>query len=253
MHPALKRFFAVLMVVSVSLYFIAPTHASLSATLDPSAEELLAMGPAGDNIEQAREAVLAILSQPNSCSAWFSSAEPQVAEKFRSLRFAVDSNGVGEIRKLEAPREESGYYQPYVARTGQNVGWGSTITFNAHGAFFKKDAPVRVVSQLDQPGYYASFKVLTVGGYAGASLQARILTILHELGHIVDLLPLDAGVPSGPPISVRNTDLVIHYCGSQIHSFKKLTRVITASASAPSNLQPPQAMPSKPPSRGFLH
>lgn len=251
MHPALRCLSVVLSFTVASLSSTPTIYAASLTTADPVAEELLGMGPEGETIQLARGEVIAILSESNSCSAWFLSAEPEVVEKFRSLRFVVDPNGIGEIRKVEAQRDEPGYYQPYVARTGQNVGWGSTIALNAHGAFFRKDAPVRVVSQLDEPGYFASFRPLVVGGYPGATLQARILTMLHELGHIVNLLPVDAGVPSGPILSVHNTEQVLHYCGSQIRAHKKATRMIVVSASTTSpNAQPPRALLSKPPSRG---
>lgn len=209
------------------------------ASLDPAADALLTLGSDGEAIQQARMEVLSLLSEPNSCSAWFQTAEPEVAEKFRSLVFAVDAAGSGDILKLDSWSKDDGYYQPYVARTGQNVGWGSTITLNQNGAFFKKIAPVRVVSNFNDKGYFKPSRSLVVGAYEGATLRARIVALLHELGHVVNLLPMDSGVPSGPSISVQNTEKVLHYCGAQIRAHKKPSRangnaaILSASAPMP--------------------
>ena len=191
------------------------------ASLDPAAEAIVTLGSYSPAILQARTEVLSMLTEPSSCSAWFQTADPQVAEKFRSLVFAVERAGPSEVLKLTSGQDGASYYQPYVARTGQNVGWGSTITLNDNGAFFQHMARVHVVTSRDDVGYLASYQSLAVGGYAGATLPARTLTLLHELGHVVNLLPLDLGVPSGPSISVQNTEKVLRYCGAQIRAHKK--------------------------------
>ena len=188
---------------------------------DPSAEDLKSLGQEGAIIERARRSVISILADENSCSAWFRTAEPQPAEKFRSLRFALDSSANSEIRKLEVWQSGPVFYQPYVARTGQNVGWGSTITINAKGAFFKDWAPVRVIASLQDKGYLQAFKRLVVGNFEGATNEARILTLLHELGHVLNMLPIDSGVPSGPELSTTNTELVSHHCGAKIREMAK--------------------------------
>lgn len=188
---------------------------------DPGAEELKSLGERGAMIEQARREVISILAEENSCSAWFRAAEPQAVEKFRSLRFALDSSSNSEIRKFEAWQTNPVFYQPFVARTGQNVGRGSTIMINAGGAFFKEWAPVRVMVNLQDKGYVHSFKRLVVGSFPGGSEEARILTLLHELGHVLDMLPIDSGVPSGPELSTANTELVAHRCGAKIREMAK--------------------------------
>jgi hypothetical protein len=223
----------------------------LPASLDPAGDALLTLGSDGKAIRQARAEVLALLFEPNSCSAWFQAAEPQVFEKFRSLEFAVDGAGARDILKLAAWREDDGYYQPYVARTGQNVGWGSTVTLNENGAFFKKMAPVRVVTSFDDKGYFKSSRSLSIGNYEGATLPARILALLHELGHVVNLLPIDSGVPSGPAISVQNTEKVLRQCGAQIHAHRKPSRETNSAATltaATPQFQDPFA--AKPKTRG---
>ena len=252
MLPALRRFFLIVTacfvahLFAISAFTQAPAkllatntgvfRTSNGAVADPSLEELNSLGAQGQTIQQARAEVLLILGGENACSAWYRGAEPDVAEKFRSLRFAVDSGGASEILKLANWNDDPYYYQPYVARTGQNVGWGSTIALNANGAFFKSVAAVRVVNKLKDPGFINSSRPLVVGRYSGATLQARILTMLHEYGHVLDMLPIDAGVPSGPLISTRNTDTVLRHCMPQIqaqvkHSRKKTSEIFPAQAS----------------------
>lgn len=237
MHPVLRSIVSALVAASISHSCATSAAAQAPAKLvsvpvsslrfagdriaDPSGEELQTFGAQGSIIEQARVDVMAILAEENSCSAWFRSAEPEAAEKFRSLRFALDESANGEIKRLESWQASPTYYQPYVAHTGQNVGWGSTITINAKGAFFKDWAPVRIMVNSDDQGYVKSFRQLAVGSFGGATREARILTLLHELGHILDLLPVDSGVPAGPQLSTQNTGLVLQHCGAHIRHFAK--------------------------------
>jgi len=237
MHPALRFSALLLAVVSISHSHAISALAQGPATMrsapvsslrfasdrvsDPSGDELKSLGSQGASIEQARTDVVSILAGENACSAWFRAAEPQAAEKFRSLRFALDPSGKSEITKMDGRQGAAVFYQPYVARTGQNVGWGSTITLNAHGAFFSDWAPVRVVANSQDKGYLKAFRRLAVANFGGATREARILTLLHELGHVLDLLPIDSGVPSGPELSTNNTELVLRHCGSQIRDAAK--------------------------------
>lgn len=237
MHPVLRFILSAVITASISQFYATSAVAQAPAKLvnspvsslrfagdrvsDPSGEELQGFGSEGLVIEQARFEVMVILTEENPCSAWFRSAEPQAAEKFRSLRFVLDEKASGEIRRLDPWQQPSTFYQPYVARTGQNVGWGSTITINAKGAFFKEWALVRIVANNSDEGYIKSFKQLEVGNFVGGTREARILTLLHELGHVLDLLPVDSGVPLGPQLSTQNTALVLQRCGSQIHHLAK--------------------------------
>ena len=237
MHPVLRFFRSAFIAILVYHPLATATRAQAPATLlstpvsslrfasdqiaDPSVEELKSFGPRGGIIEEARAEVIFILAGESSCSAWFRVAEPQAVEKFRSLRFAVDLGGRSEILKLDAWEARSVFYQPYVAHAGQNVGWGSTITVNANGAFFKDWAPVRIVTDPHDKGYLKEFKRLVVSNFDGATREARVLTLLHELGHVLDMLPVDAGVPSGPELSTSNTALVLRHCGAQIREVAK--------------------------------
>jgi hypothetical protein len=201
---------------------------------DPVDRELLDLGRNGHFIQRVRTEVILLLSEENSCSAWFRTAEPDAVAKFRSLRFTVDSAGPADILKIDSWPDSGIVLQPYVARTGQNVGWGSTITLNANGAFFREVAYFRIRrGRVDLP-YEKPFHSLVVGNFAGASPAARILTILHELGHILDILPIDSGVSGGPALSVHNTESVLRHCGSQIRAHAKLLHKSEGSKSLPS-------------------
>jgi hypothetical protein len=182
---------------------------------DSVEDELLTMGNVGLAIARARQEVLGILREPNACSAWFARAEPEAADKFASLHFRVD--GEGE-RFAIGERALSGVYYvgPYIARAQQDVGRGSTITLNAHGAFFEVRAIAKLRAWEGGPWSSQSPKILNVGEYAGASLQAQVTTLLHEYAHVVGLIPIDHGQPDSALISMRNTEEVVHRCRKQI-------------------------------------
>lgn len=182
---------------------------------DPVDTELLAGGARSAAIAEAH-GVLDILGQPNACSNWFRSKEPDVAELFRSLEFRIDDGGDTFVEKIVLPNGDWLFLQPYAARSRQNVGPGSTITVNAHGAFFAKAAVVLRIYPQGGPTNAEPSRILHVGGYFGGSLAARELTLLHELGHIIDLLPIDAGIPGGPALSTRNTGEVVRHCAAEI-------------------------------------
>ena len=183
---------------------------------DPVEQELIAAGAPGAAISEARDAVLDILEGNNACSAWYRAKEPDAAEIFRSLFYKVDPQGPVYVQKTVFPGDDWQTVQPYVAWSRQDVGPGSTITLNAHGAFFANSAMVLEVRSGGGPSHYDSAQLLDVGGYTGGTLRARELTLLHELGHVIDLLPLDAGVPGGPQISTRNTAEVLAHCRAEV-------------------------------------
>jgi hypothetical protein len=58
--------------------------------------------------------------------------------------------------------------------------------------------------------------VLYVGPYTGNTLHAQVATLLHEFGHLLDLLPVDEGDQDGK--SVHNTYEVLRYCRAEVES-----------------------------------
>lgn len=274
MVPGLKLFIAAvfalwyLFLQSAVCFSQSPDASALAAAsgsagypdpaLDDQARDLLASGKTGFLIESARSEILSLLSESNSCTDWFLSAEPAARQKFRSLRFVLDRAGEAEIVKLDGDSGLSSYFHPYVAATRQNVGPGSAITVNVNGAFFRASALVRDTAHPAERISASAHRALTVGIYTGGSPEAQLLTMLHEFGHIVDLLPVDAEVPSAPFISIKNTETVLHHCRSQIQLHARhLRRLQTSSQAFPITLiyasnAPSQKLQAIAQKRGFL-
>jgi hypothetical protein len=191
----------------------------LPAAVDgPVDAELKGMGREGFLIARAREEVSEILRGENACSAWYREAENEPHRKFRSLRFAADESGDA---KIEADYDHTGtlvIHEPYVARARQLVGPGSTITLNAHGAFFERGAPVARRMPGGGPLTLEPPRSLHVADYRGGSLRAQVTTLLHEYAHIVGLLPIDAGHPEAGLLSTHNTRVVLAHCQKEVDS-----------------------------------
>jgi len=103
---------------------------------------------------------------------------------------------------------------PYVARATQDGGAHTAITINAYGAFYRTQGQVQKISQEGLPLQLDGTRVLTVGSYSGNTLPAQMITLLHEFGHIIDLLPEDADSLDGK--SGRNTDEVLRHCRAEV-------------------------------------
>lgn len=178
--------------------------------------ELAALGKAGKKIARAREEVLGILRSQSVCSEWFRSKGERPEDTFQSLNFLLDLGGQQDIFK--SVREESLFVvrQPYVARATQDGGAHTTITINANGAFFRPQGQVLKLSQEGGPLQLEGTRLLTVGIYGGDTLPAQMVTLLHELGHIINLLPEDADDLDGK--SLRNTSEVLRHCHAEIEA-----------------------------------
>jgi hypothetical protein len=183
--------------------------------------ERLLSGKEGAEIRRAREEVLAILSEPNACSTWFAGKDQAAESTFASLSFLVDRQGPESVFGWEN-RSLMIIRQPYVASATQDGGAYTEITINANGAFYRALARFQKLSAEGGPPLSITEHWLTVGPYAGNTLEARILTLLHELGHIVGLLPPDADDLDRK--SVQNTNEVLRHCRPQIEAVAKHAR-----------------------------
>jgi hypothetical protein len=201
------------------------------ASADPVEDELGTMGTSGFLIGPAREEVAEILREGNSCSVWYGEAEPDLVAKFASLHFQVDEQGA-DTMLWEFNSGEVSYRQPYVARAQENVGRGSVITLNAHGAFFQSRAPAKFRLQAGGPFTMQPSRLLYVAGYAGGSLNAQVTTLLHEFGHIVGILPIDSGEPRSALLSTLNTDTLLRHCRKQIEASRDRAILMPASLAA---------------------
>jgi hypothetical protein len=178
---------------------------------------LAAMGKPGQAILHARDRALEILDSPNACSAWFREKDPNPAATFHTLTFELDDEAQDSILESRDPDSLHIYRQPYVAKVLQGSGAYAVITINPQGAFFRSSARVLETAP-DGGGPFnpRGYGFLTVGQYTGGSLSAQVLTLLHELGHILDLLPVDLNDVAGK--SVHNTNEVLSHCHSAIES-----------------------------------
>jgi hypothetical protein len=196
-----------------------PAQIGCRAPRDLVQEDLAAMGKPGQKILRARDRVLEILQTENGCSAWFREKDSNPADTFRTLSFVVDRKGEEFVLEYRNPDDMNIFRSPYVARVFQADGSYATITINMTGAFFSPMA--RVVEVQKEGGYWSprGVRVLGVGPYAGDSLHAQILALLHEFGHLVDLLPTDEGDQDGK--SAQNTGEVLRFCRAEIESKAK--------------------------------
>lgn len=195
---------------------------------DPVETELLAMGSDGMLIAGARQQVLEILREENSCSGWFAQEEPNPAVKFASLHFQSDAAGSSfSLGDFDA----AGFFikQPYVARAQENVGPGSIITLNAHGAFFQQRAGTMFRLPGSKTYSRPTISILHVGDYQGGSLKAQVATLLHEYAHIVGLIPVDTGRPDGAQLSTQNTETVLRHCRKEVDASLNRTILLPAS------------------------
>jgi len=182
-------------------------------------EYLVSMGKPGQKILRAREKVLEILQTENACSAWFREKDPNPADTFRTVNYAVDRRGEELILESKDPGNVTIFRYPYVAKVFQGDGRYATITINAKGAFFSPMANVVEVWKEGGPVTSRGPRVTDVGPYAGDTMHAQVLVLLHEFGHVLDILPTDENNVDGK--SVQNTNEVLRFCRPEVESKTK--------------------------------
>ncbi len=193
-----------------------PAQAGCNAPRDLVQEDLATMGKPGQKILRARERVLEILQTENACSAWFREIDSNPADIFRTLSFAIDRNGDDFVLESKSPDNTYIFRNPYVAKVFQGDGRYATITINTRGAFFTSMAMVVEVWKEGGPANHRGPRVTNVGPYAGDTMHAQVLVLLHEFGHVLDLLPVDENNVDGK--SVQNTNEVLRFCRAEIES-----------------------------------
>lgn len=193
-----------------------PRNLACNDSTDTVLAELSGLGKDGVKIARAREEVLDILHSENACSEWFATKDATPAATFQSLSFLLDKHGPHEI--LESAQADSivAWRQPYVARAMQDGGAYTAITINAHGAFYREQGSVVKTIPEGGPVREGGTRLLTVGSYPGDTLPAQMVTLLHEFGHVIDLLPWDADNLDGK--SVQNTGDVLRHCRAEVEA-----------------------------------
>ena len=195
-----------------SIRAVTPCPASSDAVRD----DLNTMGKQGQLILHARDKVLEVLETETACTDWYRTRNSDPAAVFRTLTFSVDRKGESYVRTTPAADGFEMIYNPYVASVEQDEGPYSTVTINANGAFF---FPVASLVEDQLRGAAVSFqgvRSIQVGPYAGGSYRAQVVALLHELGHVIDLLTEDRDDRDGR--SRQNTLDVLHACRAEVES-----------------------------------
>jgi hypothetical protein len=187
-----------------------------NARRDLGPPDLSALGKAGQTILRAREKVLEILQNENGCTDWLRAKDSNPAATFRTLGFLLDAKGDEFVRESRDLGPMEVFRSPYVAKVYQGDGSFATITLNLKGAFFSGLSRVIEVRKEGGPSSYQGFRLLSVGPYSGNTLNAQVAVLLHEFGHLLDLLPIDEGDQDGK--SVHNTNEVLRFCRAEIES-----------------------------------
>jgi hypothetical protein len=180
---------------------------------DCVAMELSALGKDGDTIARARQQVLDILQQRNGCAAWYRESDQDPAEIFRSLHFEVEWTGPSRIYGMRNSAGQLFFKHPWGAKSMEYSGRNSIIRLNANGPFFNRTSPVVRLESGGTLEWPSGNRMLTISTYNGATPEAQIIILLHELGHIIGRLPEDDGSWDGR--SVRNTAEVVRYCKAE--------------------------------------
>lgn len=186
------------------------------ASSDAVRDDLNTMGKQGQLILRARDKVLEILETETACTDWYRTRNSDPAAVFRTLTFSVDRKGEGFIRKAPVGDGFEMVYNPYVASVEQDGGPSSTVTLNANGAFFFPAAGLVEDRFKGGPPIFRGTRWIQVGPYVGGSFRAQVLVLLHEFGHVIDLLPEDREDRDGK--SKQNTLDVLRACRAEVES-----------------------------------
>jgi hypothetical protein len=185
------------------------------------------IGEAATNIGRAREAVYGILDGGNACSAWFRKTDPRVAATFLSLTFSVDEDGSKRVVKERNDRGTWIEHGPYIARTHEGTGPGTKVTINGNGAFFRNRGYVYRIEWTGSIGNdTGSPRHLHLGPFDGGSLEAQIVTLLHELAHVIGAVPSDDSSVASFARSQENTDLILRHCQAEADRTARKTRLL---------------------------
>lgn len=184
--------------------------------------ELSALGVHGALIAQVRQETLEILQTDNTCSAWFQEADPTGADVFRSLHYYVDANGTADIHSIRDKFGDLYLMHPWGARSREYSGKDSFILINGNGPFFNSRSRVVPADPREATRSEIGLIPVLIGPYTGATAEAQITIMLHELGHITGRLPVDDNSWDGS--SSRNTSEVLRHCKKEIHQTARKAR-----------------------------
>ncbi len=160
-------------------------------------------------LERAFQDAISIVSKNNSCSRFY--GDPKIAVEVLS-RLATQFQ-LHLLRDSRTGIEMSGNFT-YFAQPERHSGYRlfAEATINTRGPFFKAKV------------FPSEPYVPRVGSFGPNTREARVLILLHELGHLVEgqdgrwLIPDDGNAPE---ISLQNTALIEAQCRVQILSLSE--------------------------------
>lgn len=195
---------------------ISPMPAGCTPAVDYVQLDLRTMGKPGQKILQARKRVLEILQADSACTEWYRTKDADPAATFRTLNFILEGKDDEYVREFSEPGGFIQIRNPYVARVVQAQGRNATVTLNSNGAFFAAMATVVEDQHEGGPVSTHGARGIRVGPYMGGTFQAQVASLLHEFGHVIDLLPVDHDDFQGK--SQHNTEEVLRFCRAEIES-----------------------------------
>lgn len=191
--------------------------------------ELLRLGSRGDVIARVRQETLEILESDNTCSNWFGEVEPDAATIFRTLHYAIDSNGETDIYSVRDNFGDLFFKHPWGAKSVEGAGRNSFVELNGNGPFFIHKSHVLPFEHRLTNLWPGNEDVpMLIGPYQGATPEAQMTIMLHELGHIVSRLPRDDNTWNGR--SSENTKEVLRHCSKQIRQIAREQRNLNVHA-----------------------
>jgi len=163
-------------------------------------------GLGGGEINRARAAAVAILQGANPCADFFNKAPGIASAKLADIAIT--------------PYSGPNYFQPFTDSNGNLNGYmenayfrpgpaGGTIELNQNGAFSQASA----YAGQNSPGVTFPRVPLSQGPFAGGTLGAQIVVLLHEFAHSLNLIAPDNGPTAGAAAqSGTNTGTILDNC-----------------------------------------
>jgi hypothetical protein len=151
-----------------------------------------------------------VLVSSGDCAKFFDSAKIDALTRFDNTDF-VTVNGPDRVTWALVNSKPT-QVPPYAWDAQVQPGVGRFVQLNRNRGFYQQTTR----NVLAGGGYGSNLSTGTIkaGDFIGGSLEYQITTVLHELGHLVDLLPSDKS--GGPEASNANTNLILSKCKDAI-------------------------------------
>jgi len=114
-----------------------------------------------------------------------------------------------------SPRADASLVNPCNSSSGVRIGCNAPSLAN-----------VIEIPNEGGPSNFRGVHLLRVGPYMGDTLPAQVVALLHEFGHVLDLLPRDGDDQDGK--SAQNTSEVLRFCRAAVESKGKRSTLSAA-------------------------